>query len=625
VAAPAVSSRLEAGHELAVATSYAQDVVGPRARAAPGAWHPRVAWAGALVSVGAVALAAAGAPSDAAFGRGLLELLIVGGPIAVGLYALREPRSTSFGVALLGIGFAWSLTALTTSDVSVAFTIGRLATWLIYPCVVYLLLAYPRGRIEPGLDRALFAGVVGVMVVLFFGTAPFVQGFPGKTLWSSCTTDCPSNALFVLDAQPAFLTDVVLVREWLVELLWLGLFVSMVRRWRGASLLQRRAVGPAFAAGALLGVVHCGHITCRQLAVATDTVVALSSVWTFCIVVVCAAFLFGLVRKRVLLAGTLGALSAALRAGDDRADMRDALRVALGDRTTDLLVHDPGSEGWRDTRGETVQWPQPPGQGRAITVIDTGDGRQDVALVHDVALLDDPELLDGVRAAVLASWRHERLTAELAQAMTDLDESRRRIAEAADVERERIQRDLHDGAQQRLVALRIRLSLAEELLTSDPAAGTEAVRELGFEAERALDELRSFAHQVYPPQLTALGLADALRSVSAQAPNPVRVTATGVTRHPIEIESAVYFTCVEALQNAIKHAHGATGIWIGLAQNGATLRFEVHDDGAGFVPGEHDGRGLRNMRDRIEAVGGEIAVAAEPGRGTRVVGSVPLA
>jgi signal transduction histidine kinase len=175
-----------------------------------------------------------------------------------------------------------------------------------------------------------------------------------------------------------------------------------------------------------------------------------------------------------------------------------------------------------------------------------------------------------------------------------------------------------------LIALRIRLTLAEELLTRDPGAGVRAVHELGFEAERALDELRSLAREVYPPQLTALGLPDALRSIARQAPLPMHVVANGVERHPIEIESAVYFTCVEATQNAIKHARGATGVWIALSQSRTSLRFEVRDDGAGFEPGDADGRGLRNMRDRIEAIGGQITVDAKPGHGTLIVGLVPL-
>ena len=289
-----------------MATSYAQEVLGAGAQPAQDAFETRVALVGGLVCVAAVAVAAASAPSDAAFGRGLLELLIVGVPIAVGLYALREPANRTFGVALLAIGFLWSLTALTTSSASVPHTIGRLTTWLISPCVVWLLLAFPHGRIEKGLDRAVFVGFFAVWLFLFFGTAPFVQAFPPKTLWSTCSPDCPANALFVLHSQPKVLTQVILVREWLIELLWLGLVYSMFRRWRAASPLLRRAIGPAFVAGTLLGVLQWAHITTRQLGAPADLVIALSSVWTLCIVAVCAAFLFGLVWRRMLLARDAG-------------------------------------------------------------------------------------------------------------------------------------------------------------------------------------------------------------------------------------------------------------------------------------------------------------------------------
>jgi signal transduction histidine kinase len=119
-------------------------------------------------------------------------------------------------------------------------------------------------------------------------------------------------------------------------------------------------------------------------------------------------------------------------------------------------------------------------------------------------------------------------------------------------------------------------------------------------------------------------LADALRSVAAQVPMPVDVVAVAVTRHPIEIESAVYFSCVEALQNALKHAGGATGVWIELRQTRKRLTFGVLDDGPGFAPDDHDGRGLRNMHDRIEAIGGDLTVDSKAGHGTRVIGSVPL-
>jgi signal transduction histidine kinase len=607
-----------------MAISDAQELARPAARLRRSGGETRLAIAGALVCIGAVALAAAGSRGDAAFGRALLEALVVGVPIAVGLYALRAPVNASFGIALLAIGFAWSLTALTESSLSVPYTIGRLSTWLTFPCVVYLLLAFPDGRIDRGLDRGILVALVVMFVLLFFGTAPFVQAFPPKTLWGTCTTDCPPNAVFVLDAQPALLTKVIYVREWLVELLWIALVFSMFRRWRAASPLQRRAMSPAFLAGVALGISHYAHITARQLGVDADTVIALSSVWTFCIVAVCAGFLGGLVWRRMLLAQTLAHLGTALRSGDDRFDTREALATAMRDPTVQLLFRDSDSGGWRDARGRDVDWPPEIARNRAVTTVGVGDDRPDVALVHDVALLDDTELLRGVSDMVLADWRRERLTAELGRAMTDLEESRHRIAEAADHERARIERDLHDGAQQRLVALRIRLGIAEERLKTDPGAGIEVVHELGFEAEAALDELRALARGVYPPPLTDRGIADALRSMAMHAPLPVHVTAVGVTRHAIEIESATYFTCVEASQNALKHADGATGVWIRLRQTPDRLAFDVRDNGPGFKADAVDGRGLRNMRDRINAIGGRLTVESTPGTGTQVTGSVPL-
>jgi signal transduction histidine kinase len=607
-----------------MAISDAQPLFPTAAGSPRAALETRLAIAGTVVCVGAVALAAAGSRGDAAFGRALLEALIVGVPIAVGLYALRAPINASFGIALLGIGFGWSLTALTEASLSVPYTIGRLSTWLIFPCVVYLLLAFPDGRIDRGLDRGILIATIVMFVVLFFGTAPFVPAFPPKTLWGTCTTDCPANAVFVLDAQPPWLMKVVYVREWLVELTWIALLFSMFHRWRAASPLQRRAMGPAFVAGAVLGVSHYAHITARQLGVDADTVIALSSVWTFCIVLVCAGFLAGLIWRRMLLAQALARLGAALRGSVDRVDVRNALAVAMRDSSVEILFREPRSDAWQDARGRGVEWPPALDKDRAVTTLGAAGDPPEVALVHDVALLDDQELLDGASTMVLAGWHHERLTAELEQAMADLEESRRRMAESATLERVRLERDLHDGAQQRLVGLRIRLGIAEELLKKDPSAAVDVVRELGVEAELTLDELRALARGVYPPVLTDMGVAEALRSMARQAPLPVHVTAVGITRHAIEIEGGVYFTCVEAAQNALKHARGATGIWIDLREKRNALSFEIRDDGSGFGRDHVDGRGLRNMHDRIEAIGGRLAVESEPGPGTRVSGFVPL-
>ena len=187
-----------------------------------------------------------------------------------------------------------------------------------------------------------------------------------------------------------------------------------------------------------------------------------------------------------------------------------------------------------------------------------------------------------------------------------------RIARAADLERSRIERDLHDGAQQRLIGLRIKLSIAEEL--DDPSS---ALHELGSEVELALEELRQLAHGVYPSLLSDRGLADALRALAGEIPLPVHLDVPDVARRAPEIETAVYFACREAAQNALKH--GSHELWITLTEQS----FEVRDDGPGFaVPTGGFNGGLRNMRDRIEAVGGQLTIDSAPGKGTRVRGVV---
>jgi signal transduction histidine kinase len=585
---------------------------------------PLLAVLGSFLCAGAVTLATAGAPSDAAFGRGLVELLIVAVPITTGVYALQTGANARFGILLVSIGFLWSLTALAQMPDSVPHTVGRLATWLVFPGVFYLLLAYPDGRIARGLDRVVFGGMLAVLVLLFFGTAPLVEAFPPKTLWATCSTDCPPNALFAVDSQPAFLDELILIREWLVQVLWVGMFVSMYRRRRAASPLKRRSMTPVFVAGALLGLTHIAHITYRQLGGPTDTVVAISSAWTLSIVAVCAMFLVGLVRRRTVLAGSLTRLGAVLRLGGSPERAREALAEALGDDSVELLLREPDPRGWRDSRGYAVVWPVEPAPGRAVTPLSAGDQETDIALVHDAALRDDEELLDGVAGMLLSVWRHERILAELARAMGDLATSRRRIAEAAELERARIERDLHDGAQQRLIALSMRLALAEELLHQDPATAQAAIHDLGDDVAVALEEIRSLAQGIYPALLADRGLVDALRSAARRSPVPVTVDAVGVTRHRPEIESAVYYTCLEALQNAAKHGLGATCARIVLREDGE-LTFDVCDDGAGFDPAMvRSGAGTRNMRDRVESLGGTLEVRSSPGAGTTVHGAVPL-
>ena len=228
------------------------------------------------------------------------------------------------------------------------------------------------------------------------------------------------------------------------------------------------------------------------------------------------------------------------------------------------------------------------------------------------------------RIEALMTRQNERLSTDLESSLAELQLSRARILASADLERRRIERDLHDGAQQRLVALRVRLGLAQDLLREDPLRGGAMLSDLGNDVDAALEEVRMLARGVYPSVLGDRGLVEALRAAARNSPLPVSIRASAIGRLPEEIETAVYFACVEALQNAAKHAQRETSVLISLRQ-GNRLRFEVRDDGVGFtVNGMPAGAGLANMRDRIEAVGGRLAIESASGQGTCVSGSVPL-
>jgi len=196
---------------------------------------------------------------------------------------------------------------------------------------------------------------------------------------------------------------------------------------------------------------------------------------------------------------------------------------------------------------------------------------------------------------------------------------------AADAERRRIERDLHDGAQTLLVSVRIKLGLAADRAAELGAADLyRLLLELGDEAQAALDGVRTIAHGAFPPLLATRGLAAALAAEGDRAPLPVRVVGS-VPRSAPECEAAVYYACLEALQNAAKHAGRGARATVALACCGGALTFEVRDDGAGFAPPARAPRsgGLAHMRERIDALGGTLAIAAWPGRGTRVRGRLP--
>ena len=244
-------------------------------------------------------------------------------------------------------------------------------------------------------------------------------------------------------------------------------------------------------------------------------------------------------------------------------------------------------------------------------------------VIHDAALQYNPGLVDSVCAAAGLSLDNERLAAELRARLVELQESRTRLVAAADEARRRIERNLHDGAQQQLVALRISLSLARQLVESSPGQAAELLAQTEHLAAGALEDLRELAHGIYPPLLADLGLRAALDAQASKAAIPVTVEAPGIERYAQEIEAAVCFCVLEALQNTAKYAHASTAR-ITLCHNGRDLAFTVEDDGAGFASASTPkGTGLQGISDRLAALSGTVDITSAPGHGTRVTGRVP--
>ena len=238
--------------------------------------------------------------------------------------------------------------------------------------------------------------------------------------------------------------------------------------------------------------------------------------------------------------------------------------------------------------------------------------------------ITEDKLLQHLASQAGLVLRNVRLTAELRDTIDELRASRRRLVQAQDSERRKIERNLHDGAQQRLVALRVQLGLLDRYAADENRVKQNA-QQLQAALQEALDELRDLARGIYPPLLADKGLAVALEAQARKAPVGTTVESDGVGRYPEEVEAAVYFCALEAMQNVAKYAD-ATSTVIRLAEADGYLLFEIEDDGRGFKVDETGyGTGLQGMADRLDAIGGKLEVASEPARGALVRGRIKLA
>ena len=520
------------------------------------------------------------------------QTLTVTIPIAVGLYAWREGTHARFGRLLVLAGVAWFLAGLSSSSNELLYSIGRVAGWTVEAGLIYLILAFPSGRLTATVDRRLAAATALLVALFFLPTALIAESYPSITLFATCSDDCPQNAFMLLDSEPAWLDGVLIpLRELLASLLFIAVVVRLGYRIHRATRLMRRTLMPVLVVAMVRTLTIVVAFGLRRAEVDDSVLYAVTTVTVLGLPVMCVAFLVGLVGWRIYTADSLLALARGLRSQGGLTERRDLIAATLTDPTVELAFFRTGERpGWVDAEGRPTSLPPPPADRLATLIFDTGGPV--AAVLHDAALDDQRPFVEAVGTYAFVWEENRRLAADVESSLAELRASRARILAAADDERQRIERDLHDGGQQRLVALRIRLELAGAMLDEDPSRAREMLHRLGGDVDAALTELRSLAAGVYPSLLAVRGLADAIRTAALQSPVPASVEVEGSDRYPSEVETAAYFCCIEALQNVAKHAPEASSVWISIHRNG-DLRFEVRDDGQGFDPGRRAG-GLRS-------------------------------
>ena len=576
----------------------------------------------AALGLASISLAVLAMPHDVSAGVAVARVAGVAVPVAVGLFSLAHDRADRFGLLLVGAGAVYSLTVLAESSGSDAYSIGRIAAWLIEPALIFLILAFPYGRLQTAGQRRVMA-VVAVLVPLLYVAPALIAPFPTPSPWAGCGTSCPSNA-FVVSSHPGLVDGFIRpLRELITVAVFAAVAVMVTRRAaRSGQILQRMLIPVAVVAGARL-LTLVAYFVERRVGHSTALFDAIGWVYVMSLPAITLAFAGGMLAHRLFVADALERLTETLSARPSARQLRSALAGALRDPSLEIAFCVPNVHGgWVDESGSARGRPRA-APGRAVTEV-SNDGRPLAAIVHDEALSHDHALLHGITSYSVAALENQHLINQLKASLEELSASRARLVSVADDERRRIERDLHDGAQQRLVALQIKLELVAERLEVESPEDAGRVRALEDEIAATLDEVRSFGRGLYPPLLADRGLGDALHAVARGAAIPTSVDVVLPHRYPREIESAVYFACLEALQNAAKHAGGATGVRISVSGNGR-LRFDVRDDGSGFDPAiTPGGAGLTNVRDRIGAVGGTVEIASQPGGGTRVTGMIPL-
>jgi signal transduction histidine kinase len=510
---------------------------------------------------------------------------LVGGSFAAcGLIAWRRRPDSRSGMLMTATGFLFFVDPLLGQlDSEFVNTVRVLVVdWWIFPFVALILTLLTSGRLQSRLDRLLVASYaipLGIGQVAWMMTDPeeghLLLAFPNEDVAHVIDRGQRGTLVFICIAT----------------------IVVVVARWWTATRPRRRALLPSLAGA--FGLLCFATLLLNDLVSGTRSQLLL---WVAAcsLVLVPVAFLAGLLRSRLARGGLadlfrgLGTTSAA--------DLEGAIRRALGDPSVELALNGtPAADA-----------------GRAVAPVER-NGRQVAALVYDASLDDDPELIEAAAAATAVALENQHLMTEAESRMVELKASRERIVAAGDAERRRLERNLHDGAQQRLVAISLQLRLLQNRLGDDPAA-TQLVTTASAELAESLSELRELARGMHPAVLEH-GLAAALDALAIRSTVPTTVSCDTGERLPDPVELTAYFVASEALANVAKYSH-ASHASVRVWRSDGHASIEIADDGVGGAD-DSRGSGLRGLADRVEALDGRLRVVSPAGAGTTVTAELP--
>lgn len=548
--------------------------------------------------------------TDVAYELGVGLLFVLAGLLA----SAKRPDSAA-GRLLTVAGLVWlaARVLVWSGSNSVAFTLGLVLVLLPIGFLAHLAVVFPSGRLSSTFERLVVAGSYIVIVAGVFLID--LSGCP----------ECPSNLLAVGRGHELGRLLHVTVR--VATLVAIVAFCAvLVTHWTKGTRAARRVLAPVLPTALLYAAVSAAGLL-AELGAPFGSGRTWEGVGRVAIAAVPVAFLAGLMRSRLARSG-VGKLVVELGDGAPGDRLRSALARTLGDPSVEVAYWTPETARYLDGSGRAMTLPAD--GSRAVTVIERA-GERVGALVHDPALHDEPALLDVVSAAAGLAMENERLHAELLARLDEVRASRARIVEAADAERRRVERNLHDGAQQRLVTLSLTLSMARHQVTCAAAQhGAQAVTcldtllsEAADELTSALRELRELARGLHPAILVEEGLEAAIEALADRSAVPVTMVGQSPGRLPAPVEAAAYYVVSESLTNVAKYAK-ASSVTVYVARGERGLVIEVADDGVGGAQAR-PGSGLEGLADRVAALDGQLTVDSYTGAGTRVRASLPCA